>query len=135
MKQSRIKLAQVIADRSLSKGSTRQLSRQIAAFLLTERRVGELDSLLRDVQADWAETGHVEVLVSSAHGLTAAVKRDIKERVSKLYPKARQIIITEVHQPDIIGGVRLNVVDRQLDLTIRTKLQTFKRLAAAKEQA
>jgi F0F1-type ATP synthase delta subunit len=121
----------VIADRTLSRGASKRLSRELAAYLLTERRTGELDSLLRDVQADWAEAGHVEVVATSAFPLTPAVRRDIEKRVKAVYPRAKQVVINEVRDPAVIGGVRLNLPDRQLDLSVRTKLHRFKQLATA----
>ncbi len=131
MKQARTKIAQVIADRTLKKGVSKQLSREVAAYLLSERRVNELDSVLRDVQADWAEDGYVEVLASSAHALTDVTKADITKQVKELYPVAQQIIVTEVHDPAIIGGVRLSVANRQLDLSVEAKLNRFRQLTTA----
>ncbi len=128
MKQRRAKIAGTIADKTLKNGVSRPFSKQIAAYLLSERRVNELDSIVRDVQADWAGAGYVEVIASSAHPLTAAVRADIKRQIKQLYPAAKQVIITEVRDPELIGGVRLNLADRQLDLSLRTKLNKFKQL-------
>src|SRR5665213_980738 len=108
MKTPRTIVARVIAERTLKRGSSPKFNTEIAAYLLGEKRVGELDSLLRDVQADWAVAGQVEVIAASAHPLSTAVKTDIRKQVRKLYPAAEQIIITENSDPDIIGGVRLN---------------------------
>jgi len=129
MKASRTRIARVVADRTLGHGASKRLSRELAAYLLTERRTGELDSLLRDVQADWAEAGHVEVVATSAFPLTPAVRSDITRRVKAIYPQAKQVIINEVRDPEVIGGVRLNLPDRQLDLSIRSELNKFKQLA------
>ncbi|HVV25993.1 MAG TPA: F0F1 ATP synthase subunit delta [Candidatus Saccharimonadales bacterium] len=131
MKVARTRVARAIADRTLKQGVSRRLSRELAAYLLSERRTGELDSLLRDIQADWAEAGHVEVIAASAFPLTAAVRSDITRRVKAIYPRAKQVIINEVHDPTVVGGVRLSLPDRQLDLSIRTKLNRFKQLATA----
>jgi F0F1-type ATP synthase delta subunit len=131
MKTPRTRIAGVIADRTLKKGMSKHLSREVAAYLLNERRVNELDSVLRDVQADWAEAGYVEVIASSAHGLTAGNKAAITKRIKQLYPQAKWIIITEVYDPEVIGGVRLNLPDRQLDLSVQAKLNKFKQLTSA----
>jgi F0F1-type ATP synthase delta subunit len=131
MKQPRTKLASLIADRTMKSGRSRRLAGEIAAYLLSERRVNELDSVLRDVQADWAQAGRVEVIARSAHGLTPQLRNDITKRLKPLYPQAKQILVTEVHDPAVIGGVRLNLADRQLDLSIRTKLDNFKQAAMA----
>lgn len=125
-KASRARLAQLVADQTLQNGPSKRFSREIAAYLLSEGRVNELDSLLRDIQADWAEDGHVEVIARSAYPLTATTKADIRREVKKVHPGARQIVINEIVDPEVVGGVRLNLPNRQLDLSIRSKLNSFK---------
>ncbi len=128
MRQSRIKISQVIADKTLQSGVSKNLAEEIAAYLLAERRVSDLSSLARDIQGMRAEAGYVEVLVSSAHSLTAEVKDQITATIKNLYPDAIEILVTEVHDPAIIGGVRLNLADIQLDLTLRARLNKLKQL-------
>lgn len=131
MKTPRTRIASIIASRTLKNGLPRRLSREIAAYLLTERRVNELGSLLRDVQADWAGAGYVEVIASSAFPLSAKVKSDITRLVKQLHPSAKRITVTEVRDPEVIGGVRLDFTGQQLDLSIQTKLHKFKQLTVA----
>jgi F0F1-type ATP synthase delta subunit len=128
MKQSRRKLAQTIADRTIKAEQGGRLATEVAAYLLAEHRVNELDSILRDVQADWAAAGYVEVLAYSAHPLTTGVRTQIEREVTKLYPDAHRIVITEINDLDAIGGVRLTVANQQLDLSIEAKLNKFKQL-------
>lgn len=131
MKTPRTRIARIIAGQTLKSGLPRRLSREIAAYLLTERRVNELGSLLRDVQADWAEAGYVEVIASSAYPLSARVKADIVRQVKRQHPSAKRIIVTEVRDSEVIGGVRLDFAGQQLDLSIQTKLHKFKQLTVA----
>lgn len=128
MKILRTRIAATIAQQTLKNGVSKKYAVSIASFLLAERRTGELDSLLRDVQTDWAKAGHIEVMASSAHPLTAAVKDDISKWVQQYYPNTQKITITELHDPDIIGGVRISLPDQQLDLSVEAKLNTFKQL-------
>ena len=131
MKTPRTRLARTIAAKTLAKGIDKDYAREVAAYLLTEGRVNELDSLLRDVAASWAERGHVEVLARSAHPLSANDKRDITARIKALYPEADKIVVTEVTDPSLIGGVRLSVANQQLDLSVEAKLHKFKQLTTA----
>jgi F0F1-type ATP synthase delta subunit len=131
MKQPRTKLSRLVADKTLKSGLSRRFNKEVAAYLLSQRRTTELDSVLRDVQADWAEAGYVEVLAASAHPLTATLITDIRQRVKGLYPSAKRIIVTEVFDPAVIGGVRLNLPNRQLDLTVQAKLNQFKQLTTS----
>lgn len=131
MKAPRTRLAKLIADKTLKGGVSKGFDREVAAYLLSEGRVNELDSLLRDVQADWAEAGHIEVVARSAHPLTESVRADIKRRVKQVYPAAKQVVINETVDPEVVGGVRLSLPNQQLDLSIRSKLNTFKQLVTA----
>lgn len=131
MKQSRTRLAAIIADKALKSGVTTELSKEVAAYLLTERRVAELDSVLRDVQDVWAKSGFIEVLAYSAFPLTAEVKQEIVNQVRNIYPEATEIRITESIDPEVIGGVRLSLPNKQLDLSVESKLDRFKQLTMA----
>jgi len=133
MKTPRTRIAQVIADRTLQSGADEALAREVAAYVLAERRVGELNSLMRDVQEDWARAGQVEVLAASAHPLNNEVRQDIETQIKTIYPNAKRIIVTEVLDPEVIGGVRLSLANQQLDLSVEAKLNKFKQLTAGKE--
>lgn len=131
MKQSRTKLAGAIADRTLKSGSSKKLNREIAAYLMSEDGVSELDSIMRDVQAYWAEAGHVEVIARSAHAIPAATEAKIVKQVKSLYPQAKKIVVTSVLDPNVLGGVQLSLANQQLDLSVEAKLNRFKQLTTA----
>ena len=129
MKVSRVRIADVIAEDSLKKGFSQAEARSIAAYLMTNRRTTELDSLLRDIRGAWAKHGFIEVTATCAHGLSEKVHQDITAEVRKLYPDARHIVIVEERDPSIVGGVRIEFANRQLDLSIQAELSKFKTLA------
>lgn len=131
MKTPRSRIAGAIADRSLKKGFNKRYAREVAAYLLVNRRVGDLDSILRDVQADWAAAGYLEVIAASAHPLTAGLKAEIARRARVLYPSAKRVVVTEVNDPSVIGGVSLSLPGKQLDLSVEAKLNRFKQLTVA----
>ncbi len=131
MKQPRTKIAHTIATTSMKSGASKDLSKQVAAYLLEERRVSDLDSILRDVQQDWADAGYVEVLASSAHTLSVSTKADIEAEIKRHYPAAKKVVVTEVHDPSIIGGVQLSLANQQLDMSVEAKLNKFKQLTTA----
>lgn len=131
MKTPRTRIAGTIADATISKGASKEYAREVAAYLLAEGRVSELDSLLRDVQADWAEQGYVEVIARSAHSLSDETKAEIAAQVKKLYPNAKKIVVTPVTDASVIGGVQISLADKQLDLSVEAKLNKFKQLTGA----
>src|SRR5665213_1883602 len=128
MKDSLSRIAAIIADRSRGSTGTKQLSQEVAAYLLDEGRTGELDSILRYIMQYRADHGIVEVIAVSAHSLDARVRADIETRMRGLYPQAKQVIVSEQHDASVIGGVRLELANQQLDLSVRSKLNRFKQL-------
>jgi F0F1-type ATP synthase delta subunit len=129
MKVSRVRIADVVAEDSMKKGFSESEARSIAAYLLSNRRTAELDSLLRDIRGAWAERGFIEVTATCAHELSEEVQQDITAEVRKLYPTANQIVIVQKHDPTIVGGVRIEFANRQLDLSVEAELNKFKALA------
>lgn len=127
-KQSRTKLASVLAAKTLQAGASKKLGRQIAGYLLSERRVGELDSLLRDIQSDWAEAGYVEVIARSAHPITKTIESDVKRQVKTIYPAAKSVVVTPVLDPSVIGGINVRLAHQQFDASVQAKLNQFKQL-------
>lgn len=130
-KLPRHEIAKVLAERSLGRMSAKSFSEQIAAYLLAEGRTSELEPLLRDIMQYRAEHGIVEVIAVSAHPLTADVHTDIERHIKNVFPDAKQIIVSEELQPDVVGGVRLELPNQQLDLSVRAKLSRFKQLTTA----
>lgn len=131
MKQPRHKISKYIADDTLRNGIKKSEVKSIAAYLLAEHRVSEFDSILRDVQQYWADDGIVEVIAISAFDINDKVQDDIKAQIRKLYPDAKKIIVTPVHDPAVIAGVRLELANQQLDLSVQSKLNKFKQLSVA----
>lgn len=130
MKTPRHIIAAALAQRSLGNVNGPKFAEEIAAYLLGEHRTSELDSLLRDIMQYRADHGIVEVIAISAHPLTAQINQDIEAQMRELYPNAKQIIITPEQDAKAVGGIRLELANQQLDLTVRGKLNLFKQLTA-----
>lgn len=131
MKVPRTRISDTIAQKTLSSGVTKQLSKEVAAYLLSTKRTEELNSIMRDVQADWAKKGIIDVDAVSAFPISSEVRKDIIAAVRKIYPNSKKINITAQHDPKIVGGVRLELANSQLDLSIQSKLNKFKQLAVS----
>ncbi len=135
MKLSRSRLAALLAQRYEKAGANvERLNKEVAAYLLTEKRAGELDSLLRDIaQYRTDEYGIVEATAVTAHPLTVAARTDIEQNLRVAFPDAKQIIISEQLDPRVMGGVRLELANEQLELTVRSKLNRFKQLTGGEK--
>lgn len=129
MRVPRRELAQILSQ-LLEKLPASKLTTEAASYLLSENRTGELDSLARDLINYRAERGIVEVTVVSARALTPGATREVKQQVKRLYPKVSRIIINHRLDENQIGGLRLELPGRQLDLSVRGKLNQLQQLTA-----
>jgi F0F1-type ATP synthase delta subunit len=127
VKTSRSILAKIIADKTKSMPE-HKLAKEVAAYMLSEGRINELDALLRDIMAIRADNGLVEASVVSAHSLNAALTSQVSKLIKKLSPGAKKIIINQQTDPEIIGGLKISTPNQQLDISLKGKLNRFKQL-------
>jgi len=135
MNSTRHHLAEVVGAKSLKISDFHQLAQEIAAYLLDSGQTGQLESLMRDIMAYRSERGVVEATATSAHTLSARDITDIKQILHKEYPAAKSLLVDQTEDTDVIGGVKLDMPGEQLDLTVRAKVNAFKRLTTAGEEA
>lgn len=121
-KLSRRKIAEVWAD-ELLKG--RDITKQVAAYLVTERRVDEAGLIVRDTESSLAARGVVVADITSAHGLSAESRKAI-EKFLTVSMNAKKVAFREQQDPSVIGGVRIDTAGQQLDATLRTRLNQLK---------
>lgn len=129
MKITRHQLAGIFGKQLMS-GPVKPIkfAQEIATYLLAESRTAELEPLLRDIAKYRAEHAIVEVTAVSAHELSSEDRSDIELFARGLHPGAKAIIMNTHQDPSLIGGVRLEIIAQQLDLTVRTQLNRMKQL-------
>lgn len=128
MKLARKKLALEIARRIKA---NQPVASEVAAYLIDTNNASELNSLLRDVAIIRADQeGVVELTATTAFPLSAEQTSEVRELVKKQFKSARQVVIHNQINPDVIGGVSLDMPHANLDLTIRAKLNKLKALTA-----
>jgi F0F1-type ATP synthase delta subunit len=128
MKVSRLRLAQLIDDRTKSQSDFSAIAKEIAAYLLSEGRTSELDSLMRDVMQLRARRGVVEAVAVDAYPLSDDVHQEISRLLHDLFPDLTETIISEQRDETVVGGTKLIMANQQLDVSVRSKLNRFKRL-------
>lgn len=121
-KLSRRKIAQTWAN-ELVKG--RDITKQVAAYLVTERRVDEAGLIVRDTEAALAERGIVVADVASARDLSTEARQAI-EKFLTVSLNAQKVALRESTDASLLGGVRVDVAGRQLDATLKTRLNKLK---------
>ena len=130
---SRPEIAKVIAERTMHVTDMPKLQKAIAGYLLEQNRVDELDSLMRDVIKYRNEHGHVEVTVVSAFPITGSVRNDVLDAIKHELPGAKTYVLNEKIDESVVGGLRIEFAGEELDLTVRAKLNTFKRLTLSRK--
>src|SRR6202165_2031602 len=126
MASKRGDLAAYIANNSAKK----DLALEVAAYLLATKQVAQLESLLRDVMTIREQQGHVEATVTSAHDLSAEIRKEIEQLIKAQNPAAKTVDVQPASDTSVVGGLKIRLAHQQLDMTIRAKLNTFKRLTA-----
>lgn len=118
---SRQELAEAVLYLSDKMGQ-KKLTDTLAAYLIANRRTGELDAIMREVSRQREKRDNVtEVTATSAFKLSDTAKKTIKQLLGN-----EKLIINEVVDADVLGGVRLETSELQLDLTVRNRLNQLK---------
>jgi F0F1-type ATP synthase delta subunit len=128
---SRHHLAQVLGERTLHNSDTKSLANEVAAYLLQTGHTNELESLMRDIMAYRAERGVVEATATSANPLSSEDLDDINDILKLEFPHAKQVAINQEQQAEVVGGVKLTLPGEQLDLTVKSQVNKFKRLTTS----
>jgi F0F1-type ATP synthase delta subunit len=133
MKLSRRHLAEVLGAKTMHIHDDKKLAKAIAAFLLETGHTDDLQSLMRDIQTYRAEHGLVEATIVTAYPLEKHVEADVRSVLHEVYPHAKTFILNERIDPELVGGLRIELAHDQLDLSVQDKLNTFKRLTALRK--
>jgi F-type H+-transporting ATPase subunit delta len=131
---SRPELAEVIAKRTLHVSDVHHLEQAIAGYLLEQDRTDDIESLMRDVLKYRASLGYIEATVVSAYPLTSELVKSIEAILKSEYPGAKSYVLNQRIDESVVGGVRLEMAGEELDLTVRAKLNTLKRLTATRNK-
>lgn len=125
---ARTDLAEIIGKKLDSGSSSRTLAKEIAAYLMAENRVQDLESLMRDVMAYRQSQGVIEAEIASAHPIDESTMHEVKQLIAAKYPHAKKIIVHQHIDETIIGGLTISLANEKLDMSIKSKLDTFRRL-------
>ncbi|MBC7764590.1 F0F1 ATP synthase subunit delta [Microbacteriaceae bacterium] len=116
-KLSRRKLAQFVADRSDTKQSLQESLQAVAAYLIDNRRIRESALVVRAIEDELATRGRVITTVTTATPLDAQLRAQVNTLVN-----AKDVMIREIVDSAVIGGVRIETPGKTLDATLQTKL-------------
>lgn len=119
---SKSQLAEVIVRLS-DKHTSKKLAKEVAAYLISQRRTNELEGIMREVRRIRENQGIIEVDVTTAFPASSNVKQQIKAMLGN-----KDVMLNEIVDKNVIGGVRVETNDTYLDLTVRNRLERFKNM-------
>ena len=124
-KLSRRDLSRYAARQLLDGVSQKKVARQLAAYLIENRRTNEISVMVRDIAVQLTEHGHVTGTVTSALGLSVSTVKAI-EAYAKDKTGAKTVTLDAVVDEAVLGGVKLELPGLELDTTIAHQLTLLK---------
>lgn len=124
MKLSRTQLAEyLIANPS------KRAAQQVGAYLIGNGRSKEVDTVLRQVEAELNKRGRTVTHVSSAHKLDADQQRSIVMLVKQLRTDIQSVEVINQVDPSLLGGVVIRTPEMEVDVSLRGRLNRLARAA------
>lgn len=125
-------MAKAIAEKTIKITDSKVLAKSIAAYLLAEGRTRELESILRDIMQYRIEHGIIESEVITAHEINPIVLDEVNTLLKKHFPKAKAVYSKARLDKAVVGGLRIDMANEQLDMTVASKLAKFKQITLAR---
>lgn len=122
MKLSRRKLSEHATARLLNGESAKSVMKQLGAYLVENRRTRELELIIRDIEAQLLAKGTALVTTVSARSLSNEAKKSIESLVKAEQSQVKNVILREVIDESVIGGVRVELPGHVADFTVKAKL-------------
>lgn len=113
-------LATFAVDELESGVSAADVAKKLASYLLDARESRELPRVMRAVEAELNARGQSQVEITSAR----AVSDDVAKELAQLLGVENPVFHNTV-DASVIGGVKAKSGEREIDLTVRNKLQRF----------
>jgi F0F1-type ATP synthase delta subunit len=122
----RKQLAEALNQIIQKSSDQKKLAKAIARYVSENHLTKDLDAILREVENIRRADGIVEATVVSANSLNEKLKRDIRSLLTQ-EQQSKKVIINQVIDADVLGGLRIITGEQQLDVTVQSKLNRLKR--------
>ena len=99
-----------------------EIAKTVASYLISERRTADLDKIMRQVALIRFQNGIEEINVTSAFPIST----DVRAKLKNFSKASNDIVINEIIDKNVIGGVKLEANNFYLDLTVRNRLNKLK---------
>lgn len=122
-KLSRRKLATNAAAKLSSGESKKAVLQELAAYLVDTNRKKEAALIVRDIEAMLANTGIAVGTVVSARPLNSDATKAIESFIKEQNSGVKEVVLRQRIDETLIGGVKLELPGRQLDASVKAKLE------------
>lgn len=120
---TRRQLARYAADQLMA--GNQAIVDKLAAYLLAERRVKELELLVSDIENELVGRGVAVAHVMTARTLNAA----LRTKLSRLLERelgVDTVYMSETIKPELIGGFKVRAAGREIDASLSRKINQLK---------
>ena len=112
--------------KQLDKVGTKKAIKELAALILENRIHNQTDEIMECIGAEYQRVyGIVEATTYSVYPLTADLKKRVQAMVAKK-TNSRKVILHEMLDSSVLGGVKITAPELELDLTLKAKLSKLK---------
>jgi len=122
---SRRAVAAYVATGLIDGKNKKALLTQLAGYLVESKRTKELDLIVRDIEFNLAEKGHVNATITSAYDLSTETKKALEAFVKKK-TNATKVSLSNMVDPSVLGGIKIATAGRELDQTVAHQLTVLK---------
>jgi F-type H+-transporting ATPase subunit O len=105
------------------------VTRNLLSVLAGNARLAELPKVASTfTQLMKAKRGQVDAKIISAEPLSPAMMKEVQAAMQSQVPKGKTVIIEQVTDPTIVGGLQVQIGDQFLDLSIKSRIDDIARM-------
>lgn len=103
----------------------KQLINMLAAEIVETKQVNQVGLIISEISREMEiQLSTTNAKVYSAHEMSSAIKLEVAKLVKET-SGTDKVIIDEVIEPSLLGGVKIETPEREIDLSVRHKLDTI----------
>lgn len=126
IKFTRRALSRYAADQLLAGKSAQSIAKYLAAMMIEADNIQEVDYLIGDIASELERRRELAIgRITSTKPLGSELKQQLKARI-KQATGAGSVLLEEIVDESIVGGVRIETANRVWDSSIARKLADLK---------
>jgi F-type H+-transporting ATPase subunit O len=115
---------------TLLKGKTTPVTMNLMTTLAGNARLSSIGSVTDNyVQLMKAKRGEVEATIISAEPLSKDMSKAVSEAMKSQFPKGAKVVLKEMVNPTILGGLQIQIGNKFLDLSVTSRIDEVSRFS------